>query len=69
MHKIKAAVLANGFSSALARPFEWGNGCSDDSGAGFCELGGDESDALNVFVAVGAGETEFGGEFATDGVA
>ena len=62
-------VLTDRVPRLLTTVFERRDGRGDDGGAGFGEFGGDESDALDVFVAVFAGKAEFGGEFGADGVA
>jgi len=61
-------VLGNGVAGVLARGLVGGDGGSDDGGAGAGQLGGDKGNALDVGVAVLAGETQLGGELVADGV-
>ncbi len=68
MDEIEAPVLADRLPRALPAFLKGRNGRRDHGGAGLGELGGHEGDALDVLVAVGAGEAEFGGELAADRV-
>ena len=69
MHEVEAAVLGHRLAGALPALLKGGDRRGDDGGAGLGELGGDKGDALDVLVAVGAGEAEVGRELAADGLA
>ena len=69
MHEIETAVLAHRLSCALPAFLKRRDGRRDHRGTCFGEFGGHEGDALDVLVAVGAGEAEFGGQLAADRVA
>lgn len=60
--------LADGVTGKLAGLLVGSDGGGNDGGTGAGELGGDEGDALDVGVAVLAGEAELGGELVADGV-
>lgn len=69
MDEEEAAVLGDGVAGLATAVCEGGDGSGDDGGAGLGELGGDEGDALDVLVAVVAGEAELGRELGAHGVA
>lgn len=60
--------LRDGLTGGLARVLVGSNGRGNDGGTGLGELGGDESNALDVLVAVLPGEAQLGGELGADGV-
>lgn len=63
------ARLGDGVTGILARFLVGGDGGGDDGGTGAGQLRGNEGNALDVGVAVFAGEAELGGELVADGVA
>ena len=69
MHEVKAAVLLDNLLRLLAAGVERRNGCGNNGSSGLCEFRGNEGDARNVLVAVGAAEAQLGAEFVADGVA
>ena len=66
MHEVETTMLTHNLSRGLATRLKRGDGPADHGGTSFGEFGGDEGDALDVFVAVLTGETEFGRELAAD---
>ena len=60
MHEIETAMLTDGIASILSTSFKGSDGSADDGRTGFCQFGGDEGDTLDIFVAVGPAESEFG---------
>ena len=68
MHEVETPMLAHRFPRALPAFLKGRNGRRDHRGTRLGEFRGHEGDALDVLVAVGAGEAEFGGEFAADRV-
>ena len=69
MDEVKTAILLHRVPRRLAGLLERRDGRHDGGGACFGEFGGDEGDARDVLVAVGAREAEFGAEFGAYGVA
>ena len=68
VHKEERAVLGDGVAGVLAGGLVGGDRGGDDRGTSAGQLGSDEGNALDVGVAVLAGEAELGGELVADGV-
>lgn len=68
VHQEEGASLGDGVARELAGLLVRSNGGGDDSGTGTGQLGGHEGNALDVGVAVLAGEAQLGGELVADGV-
>lgn len=66
--EVEVSSLRDGVAGVLPRVLVGGDGGGDDGGAGAGQLGGDKGNALNVGVAVLAGEAQLGGELVADGV-
>ena len=64
----EVARLGDDVPSVLARLLVRGNGGGNHGGTGAGELGGDESNALDVLVTVLASEAQLGGELVADSV-
>jgi hypothetical protein len=64
----EGSSLGDGVTGELAGLLVGSNGGGDDSGTGAGELSGNEGNALDVGVAVLAGEAQLGGELVADGV-
>jgi hypothetical protein len=67
--EVEGAVLLDEVLGGLAAALEGGDGGGDDGGARLGQLRGDEGDAPDVGVAVGAAEAQLGGELGADCVA
>lgn len=69
MDQVEGTKLGYGLLCLSPGDSERGNRCANDTGTGAGELSGDESDTLDVGVAILAGEAEFGGKLGADGFA
>jgi hypothetical protein len=67
--EVEGSVLLDRLAGSLPVFLERRNGRDNGRGTCFGELRGDEGNAGDVLVAVGAREAEFAGEFAADCVA
>jgi hypothetical protein len=65
----EVAELLDDLAGGVTAGLEGRDGSGDDGGAGLGELGGDEADAVDVLLAVLAGEAQLGGELGADGLA
>jgi hypothetical protein len=65
----EVAELLDDLARGVAAGLERCDGSGDHGGAGLGQLGGDEADAVDVLLAVFAGEAQLGGELGADGVA
>jgi hypothetical protein len=68
MHQEESTGLGDGVTSKLAGLLVGSNGSGDDGGTGAGKLGGNEGNALDVGVAVLAGEAQLRGELVANGV-